>query len=157
MLLRGTDGITSPSKEVKLWVLSPLKIRHPQLGLNRWTLGPIASAVTTRPLRATCGGMRSVFYIWGRGTWNLAVTGKAPKTFRLSGWQVWRWLSCGMFHHIVWSDIDQCSHADGGVSKVLWNVSQCVLSHVAQHFSRHSHLHPGVLIISKSICPVYHC
>jgi hypothetical protein len=33
--------------------LSPLKIHHPRLGLNPWTLGPVASTVTIAPLRMT--------------------------------------------------------------------------------------------------------
>jgi hypothetical protein len=32
--------------------ISPLKIHHPQSGMNPWTLVPMASMLTTRPLRA---------------------------------------------------------------------------------------------------------
>jgi hypothetical protein len=33
--------------------LSPLQICHPQLGLNLLTVGPVASTITTRPLKTT--------------------------------------------------------------------------------------------------------
>jgi hypothetical protein len=50
---------TGPTALLPLWrkscyrFLLPLKIHGPQLGLNPWILGPIASMLTTTPLRAT--------------------------------------------------------------------------------------------------------
>jgi hypothetical protein len=48
-LRHGTDGFTSPPKEV----LSPLKIHRPRPELNPRTLDPVASTLTTSPPRAT--------------------------------------------------------------------------------------------------------
>jgi hypothetical protein len=45
LLRHGTDGFTSPPKEVVLQFLSPLKIHRPQPGFNPRTLGPVASTL----------------------------------------------------------------------------------------------------------------
>jgi hypothetical protein len=50
-LRHGTDGFTSPPKEVVLGFLSPLKIHRPRSGSNPRTLGPVASTLTTSPPR----------------------------------------------------------------------------------------------------------
>jgi hypothetical protein len=53
ILRHGTDGFTSPPKEVVLRILSPLEIHRPRPGLNLRTLGPMVSTVITRPPRTT--------------------------------------------------------------------------------------------------------
>jgi hypothetical protein len=45
MLQRGTDGFTSPPKEIVLRILSPLKIHRLLPDLNPQTLGPMASTL----------------------------------------------------------------------------------------------------------------
>jgi hypothetical protein len=50
-LRHGTDGFTSPPKEVVLRIFITLK--NPRPGLNPRTLGPVASTLTTSPPRAT--------------------------------------------------------------------------------------------------------
>jgi hypothetical protein len=52
-LWHGTDGFTSPPKKRRVADFITLKIHRPRLGLNPRTLGPVASTLTTRPLRAT--------------------------------------------------------------------------------------------------------
>jgi hypothetical protein len=52
-LRHGTDGFTSPPKEVVLGFLSFLKIHRPRSGSNPRTLGPVASTLTTSPPRST--------------------------------------------------------------------------------------------------------
>jgi hypothetical protein len=44
-LRHGTDGFTSPPKEVVLWIFITLKIHRPRPGLNPQTLGPVASTL----------------------------------------------------------------------------------------------------------------
>jgi hypothetical protein len=44
-LRHGTDGFTSPPKEVVLRILSPLKIRRPRPGFNPRNLRPVASTI----------------------------------------------------------------------------------------------------------------
>jgi hypothetical protein len=51
-LRHGTDGFTSPPKEVVLRIFITLKNR-PRPGLNPRTLGPVASTLTTSPPRTT--------------------------------------------------------------------------------------------------------
>jgi hypothetical protein len=50
-LRHGTDGFTSPLKEVVLRIFITLK--NPRSGSNPRTLGPVASTLTTSPPRAT--------------------------------------------------------------------------------------------------------
>jgi hypothetical protein len=55
-LRHGTDGFTSPLKEVVLQIfLSPLKIHRPRSRSNPQTLGPVVSTLTTSPPRSTNG------------------------------------------------------------------------------------------------------
>jgi hypothetical protein len=49
----GTDGFTSPAKEVVLWILWPLKIHRTLSGLNTRTLDPMARTITTTLPRPT--------------------------------------------------------------------------------------------------------
>jgi hypothetical protein len=53
ILRHGADGFIYLPKEVVLRFLSPLKSHRPLPGLNPRTLGPVASTITARPLRAT--------------------------------------------------------------------------------------------------------
>jgi hypothetical protein len=59
----GTNGFTSPPKSC-YGFLSPLKIHRPQLGLNLWTLGPVAS---TLPLDHRGRQSVAVGIYWGGG------------------------------------------------------------------------------------------
>jgi hypothetical protein len=52
-LRHGTDGFTSPPKEVVLRICITLKSHRPRSGSNPRTLGPVASTLTTSPPRAT--------------------------------------------------------------------------------------------------------
>jgi hypothetical protein len=53
-LRHGTDGFTSPPKEVVLRIFITLKkIHRPRSGSNPRTLGPMASTLTTSPTRST--------------------------------------------------------------------------------------------------------
>jgi hypothetical protein len=47
----GTSGSTSPPKEGVLQMFITLKNPSPRPGLNPWTLGPVASTLTTTPPR----------------------------------------------------------------------------------------------------------
>jgi hypothetical protein len=53
ILQHGTYGFTSPPKEVVLRIFIYIKSPSSSSGLNSRTLGPMASAVTTRPPTAT--------------------------------------------------------------------------------------------------------
>jgi hypothetical protein len=61
ILRHGAEGFTSAPKEVVLRDKSPLKIYRLQLGLNSRTLGPIESALTTRPMKATAHTLTSTY------------------------------------------------------------------------------------------------
>jgi hypothetical protein len=51
ILWHGASGFTSPLKEGMLQIFITLKNPSPQLGLNMWTLGPMAGTLTITPLR----------------------------------------------------------------------------------------------------------
>jgi hypothetical protein len=51
ILRRGTSGFTCHPKESVLRIFVALKNPLPQLGLNPWPLGPVASTLTTTPPR----------------------------------------------------------------------------------------------------------
>jgi hypothetical protein len=55
------DGTTSP-KKVVLRILSLIKFHYPRPDLNPWTLGPMASTVTTRRPRTTTVSVTSPCY-----------------------------------------------------------------------------------------------
>jgi hypothetical protein len=52
-LRHGTDGFTSPPKEVALWICIALKIHRPRPGVNSRISSSMASTLTTRPPRTT--------------------------------------------------------------------------------------------------------
>jgi hypothetical protein len=56
----GTDGFTSPSKELMLRILLSLEIQRPRTGLNPRCLGPMVSTITTRSPRPTFFNISSV-------------------------------------------------------------------------------------------------
>jgi hypothetical protein len=63
----GINGFTSPPKDVVLLTFITLKIHRPRLGLNPWILGPMASIITTRPLRVifnSCNSMVQLSFKW---------------------------------------------------------------------------------------------
>jgi hypothetical protein len=61
LLRHGTDGFTSPPKEVVLRIFITLKNRS---GSNPQTLGPVASTLTTSPPRATYRNLLTLFAFW---------------------------------------------------------------------------------------------